>query len=415
MNEKEIFNIVDNISEENLSMIMGKADINIIIENSVGSYKAKEIIRAKLHGKIKQDKEVRAVSQENIINNKEIVKLEDTESLLKRESKKGKRVKENKVINNIIKSVVAAMFVFVVSVNIFPDLALALVKIPGLNKLIEIVTFDKGFKNVIDNGNIQYVNTIIEDKGVKFTVNTIAGDDLKLWIGYELEGEGSILGEIKFKNKADGKDLPWMAISQDESKNYIEVNMDSLVKDFEMKIDVYKNDVSFHTPLSQLDEKAISDVKQLFEKSKITTLSVPISLNNKIYNKDLRVLNIRGKEFKSEIGIFKIEKLELSKSRSRIYFKLLSEENELLEVLVPRLVDGEGKDYSKSYNGLTCSSGNNMICVELSGGIKSVKGLSFKCNGFKYINKKDKNITIDLKNKQIEYNVPRGFDMKVVD
>ncbi|MBW9157740.1 DUF4179 domain-containing protein [Clostridium tagluense] len=415
MNEKEIFNIVDNISEENLSMIMGKADINIIIENSVGSYKAKEIIRAKLHGKIKQGKEVRAVSQENIINNKEIVKLEDTESLLKRESKKGKRVKENKVINNIIKSVVAAMFVFVVSVNIFPDLALALVKIPGLNKLIEIVTFDKGFKNVIDNGNIQYVNTIIEDKGVKFTVNTIAGDDLKLWIGYELEGEGSILGEIKFKNKADGKDLPWMAISQDESKNYIEVNMDSLVKDFEMKIDVYKNDVSFHTPLSQLDEKAISDVKQLFEKSKITTLSVPISLNNKIYNKDLRVLNIRGKEFKSEIGIFKIEKLELSKSRSIIYFKLLSEENELLEVLVPRLVDGEGKDYSKSYNGLTCSSGNNMICVELSGGIKSVKGLSFKCNGFKYTNKKDKNITIDLKNKQIEYNVPRGFDMKVVD
>ncbi|MBU3130531.1 DUF4179 domain-containing protein [Clostridium tagluense] len=415
MNEKEIFNIVDNISEENLSMIMGKADINIIIENSVGSYKAKEIIRAKLHGKIKQDKEVRAVSQENIINNKEIVKLEDTESLLKRESKKGKRVKGNKVINNIIKSVVAAMFVFVVSVNIFPDLALALVKIPGLNKLIEIVTFDKGFKNVIDNGNIQYVNTIIEDKGVKFTVNTIAGDDLKLWIGYELEGEGSILGEIKFKNKADGKDLPWMARSQDEGKKYIEVNMDSLVKDFEMKIDVYKNDVSFHTPLSQLDEKAISDVKQLFEKSKITTLSVPISLNNKIYNKDLRVLNIRGKEFKSEIGIFKIEKLELSKSRSRIYFKLLSEENELLEVLVPRLVDGEGKEYSKSYNGLTCNSGNNMICVELSGGIKSVKGLSFKCNGFKYINKKDKNITIDFKNKQIEYNVPRGFDMKVVD
>jgi hypothetical protein len=405
MNEKDIFNIVDSISEESLSMIMDKAYSKEYIENSVANNNEKEIIRAKLHEKIKKDTEQQDVSQQNITSDKDysIVKLEDTELNFKRETKKEKGSKKSKVINKVMKSVVAAMLVFVVSVNIFPNLALALANIPGLNKFVEVVSFDKGFKNVIDNGNIQEVNTTIEDKGVKFTVTTIAGDDLKLWIGYELEGEELILGKIKFKNKINGKELPWFGYIPEEDKDYIEVHMDRLVKDFQMEIEVYKDDPSFHTEMAGLDEKTLSDMKKLFEKSKIATLKIPVSLNDKIYNKDLRVLNIQGKEFKSEIGTFKIEKLELAESRSRVYCKLVSEENELVEVLVPRLIDGEGKNYS-SPNSFTSHNGNNTICLELSGGISSVKGLSFTCNGFKYINKKDKFVTIDLKNKRIEPN-----------
>ncbi|MBZ9685520.1 DUF4179 domain-containing protein [Clostridium estertheticum] len=406
MNEKDILNMVDNISEDDLSIIMDKTYTKRYIENSVSDYNEKEIIREKLHKKINLDTKQQGVSQQNIINNKDsqMVNLEDTKLNLKRKYKKEKVTWKNKVINNLIKSVVAAMLVFVVSVNIFPDLALALVKIPVLNKLIEVVTFDKGFKNVVDNGNIQEVNTTIEDKGVKFTVTTIAGDDLKLWIGYELQGENSTLGKVvKFKNEANGKELPWIGYIPEEGKNYIEVHMDRLVKDFKMEVEIYKDDPSFHIPYSELDEKARSDVKQLIEKNKITTLNIPISLNDKIYNKDLRVFNIQGKEFKSEIGTFKIEKLELAESRSRVYCKLVSEENELAGVLVPRLVDGEGKDYSSPYDSEKYID-NNTLCLELSGGISSIKGLSFTCNGLKYINKKDKHITIDLKNKRIEPN-----------
>ncbi|MGH4123537.1 MAG: DUF4179 domain-containing protein [Clostridium sp.] len=405
MNEKDILNMIDNISEDDLSIIMDKTYTKKYIEKSVDDCNEKVKIREKVHKKIKVDIKQQGVSQENIINNKgsQIVNSEDNELDLKK-YKKEKVTGKNKVINNVIKSVVAAMLVFVVSVNIFPDLALALTQIPVLNKLIEVVTFDKGFKTVVDNGNVQEVNTTIEDKGVKFTVTTIAGDDLKLWIGYELQGEGLILGKIvRFRNEANGKELPWIGYEPEEGKDYIEVHMDRLVKDFKMEVEIYKDDPSFHIPSSELDEKARSDVKQLYEKNKITTLNIPISLNDKIYNKDLRVLNIQGKEFKSEAGIFKIEKLELSKSRSRVYCKLVSEENELAGVLVPRLVDGEGKNYS-SPNEFVSYIGNNTLCLEVSGGISSIKGLSFTCNGLKYINKKDKHITIDLKNKWIEPN-----------
>ncbi|MEK6263962.1 MAG: DUF4179 domain-containing protein, partial [Clostridium sp.] len=228
MNEKELFNIVDNISDEDLSMIMNNEYIKDYIENSNDNNNEKEKIRAKLHEKI----------------------VQATELDLKRETKKGKGVKKNKIINNIIKSVVAAMLVFVVSVNVFPGVALALVKIPGLDKLIKIVSFDKGFNNVIKNGNIQELGITIEDKGVKFTVTEVAGDDLKLWIGYEIECEDLIEDEnlmlgkiIKFKNKADGKYLPWSVIGQD--KDYMEVHMDRVVKDFEIEIEVYKDNPSF--------------------------------------------------------------------------------------------------------------------------------------------------------------------------
>lgn len=412
MNEKDILNIVANISEDDLSMIMDKTYTINYIGSSVTDYNEKERIRAKLHEKIKKGTEEKSVSQQNITYNKDypIVNSEDKELKLKEEYKKGKVFKKNKTINNIIKSVVAAMLVFIVSVNIFPDLALALANIPGLNKLIKVVSFDKGFKNVIANGNIQEVNTTIEDKGAKLTVTTIAGDDLNLWIGYELEDKGLRLGKIRFKDISNGKELPWFVISQEKDKNYIEVHIDRLVKNFKMEVDVYKDDPAFYTPLSQLDEKAISDVTQLFEKSKITTFNIPISLNDKIYNEGLRVLNIQGKEFKSEVGTFKIEKLELAESRSRVYCKLVSDEYALVDVLVPRLIDGEGKNYSSTDGFMHI--GNNTLCLDLSGGINSIEGLSFTCNGFKYINKKDKHITIDLRNKRID---PNNLDISLIN
>ncbi|MBU3114457.1 DUF4179 domain-containing protein [Clostridium lacusfryxellense] len=402
MNDEDIFDIIDNISEDNLSIIMENKISKIDIENSFDT--EKDLIRAKLHEKIKMDAEKHDIPQENNLNNKnhKLIRLVVTDLKMKRKSKKEEYIKRNKAIINIIKSVVAAMLVFVVLVNVSPKLALALVRVPGLEALIKVVNFDSGFKNVIDNGNIQEVNTTIEDKGVKFTVTTITGDDLKLWIGYEIENKDLRFGKIRFINKADGKELPWSIISQ-ESKGYIEVAIEGLVKDFKMEIEVYKDDPSFNKPFSELDEKAKNDIKQLFIKNKITTLSIPILLNDKIYNKDLEVVNVHEKEFKSEVGLFKIEKLELSKSRSRVYCKLVSAQNKLTGVIEPRLVDGDGIEYSSS-NQVTVQIENNMIYVETQGGITNAKGLSFKCDGFEYINKQGNQITIDIKNKQIETN-----------
>ncbi|MCB2290950.1 DUF4179 domain-containing protein [Clostridium sp. CS001] len=413
MNEKDIFNIAGTISEEDLNIIMDKTYTIDHIECSVTNYNEKERIRANLHDKIKKDIQENAELQQNTtnINNYPLVASGNKVLKLKQEYKKSKIFTKNKTIKNVLKSFVAAMLVFVISVNIFPSLALALANIPGLNKLIKVVSFDKGFNNVIYNGNIQELNTTVEGNGSKFTITTITGDDLKLWIGYELENENLFVGDIKFKNVDNGKDLPWIGTIPNKDENYIKVLLDRLVKNFKMEVAIYRDDPSFHIPIHELDEKAINDIKQLLEKNKVTTLNIPVSLNDKIYNDGLRVLNIQGKEFKNEIAAFKIEKLELADSRSRVYCKLISDEYELVDVLVPRLIDGEGKNYSSS-DGFLKPFDNNTICLELSGGIKDVKGLSFNCNGFKYKSKKPMFITIDLKNKGID---PNNLGISLID
>lgn len=104
--------------------------------------------------------------------------------------------------------------------------------------------------------------------------------------------------------------------------------------------------------------------------------------------------------------------MELSSSRSRVYCELLSEENKLTGVLEPSLVDGKGTQYF-SPNDFTAYVDNNMIYLELQGGINNEKGLTFACEGFAYINKQGKHITNDLKNNQ--HNVTRGFEMRLID
>ena len=405
MIEKDIFDIVDSFSEDELNKIMDKTYLSMNIESPVADYNKKEKIRAKLHEKLNKDTEQNITMQQNIINNQEghTLNLDDAELNSRRKFKKKIMFTRNKVVKRILTSAVAAMVLFVISTNISPSLAQALVKIPVLNKWVEFVSFDKGFNNIVNNGNIQEGNITVENKGAKFTITSIAGDRLKLWIGYEFENKGLIIGRIKFKNKVDNKELPWSAILNKE-KNYMEVINNGLnVKEFVMEIDVYKNDAMFNKPIAELDKKALKGMINSFEKNKITTLSIPISLSDKIYTSDLSIINVKSKEVKSKIGIFTIEKLELSKSRSKVYGKLISKDYELIGVVNPMLIDEHGKEYSSPI-GLSSMGVNNNIHLELQGGINSLQGLTFKCDGFKYINKKEKYITIDLESKLIEPN-----------
>lgn len=311
----------------------------------------------------------------------------------------------------IIGGFTAALFVFILAVNISPNLAYALNDIPLLKKLVHLVGYDKGFDNLVSGDRIQQLNIPTEANGAKFTINTIIGDDSKLWIGYSLQGNNLLMGQIKFRTKEGNVELPWKAISSPDRDNQLDVSIDRLVKDFIMDVEIYKDDPLFHTPMVELDEETKKSLKVKLEQSKLTTLNIPISLDNNVFKEDLIEINGTNKEFKSEIGTFKINKLKLSESRSIIYFDLLSDDYELIKFENPRLIDRNGKmyyPYSYNYENLAT---NNSVTVELEGGINDTNSLTFKCGAIKYISKKDKYITIDIKNKLVE---PNNLGFKLV-
>jgi hypothetical protein len=330
----------------------------------------------------------------------------DLELTLKRVLKEGKASPKSKPIIKALVGIVAALLVFVVIVNSSSNIAYALSNIPILNNLVQLATLDKGFNNLVNNDRIQQLNITSEDKGAKFTATTIVGDDLKLWISYNFQGEGLSVGQIKFKSMDDNTELPWSASISPENKNYIEVSTNKLIKDFNMEVQVYKDDPLFYKPIDDLDEEALKNIKTKYDQNNLTTLNIPISLNNKILKDNLVVLTELNNEFKSEIGTFKIKKLELSESRSIVYGELISNDYELLEIENPVLVDKNGIKYSYASNLSNFKNlpSNNNIRLDLKGGISDASMLNFKCSGIKYINKKDKHITIDLKNKIVQPN-----------
>lgn len=328
---------------------------------------------------------------------------EDLELNLKRTIKCAESSKKSMPTIKILGGLSAAIIIFIIVINLSPQIAFALNNVPLLKNLVQLVTYDKGFNNLTNNDRVQQINYTAEDKGVKFTVNSIVGDDLKLWIGYDLHENGLFIGQVKFKTKGDDKELPWKALISSDHKNYLEVSVDKLVKDFIMEVPVYKDDPLFHKPVAEMDEKTLINMKSKLDQSRLTTLSIPLSLNNKIYKDDLVTINEKNKEYKSQIGTFRLNKLQLSESRSIVYLQLISDNYELIGLENPMLVDGNGNvfSYPSNYENLAA---NNNITIELAGGIKDDNSLTFECSGVKYISKKDKHITIDVRNKMIEQN-----------
>lgn len=321
---------------------------------------------------------------------------------LRRNSKARSIIKVNKGVAGIA----AALIAFVILVNLSSNVAYGLNQVPIVNKLVKLVTLDKGIKNIVSKGKIQQVNVKAEDNGAKVVVNSVAGDNLKLWIDYNLRGDNLMIGEVKFKDSSTDTELPWFSYMPKDGESLIEVSMDKLVKKFNIEFQVYKRDDLFDMTSAsfyELDEKAQQEVKEKFEKNKVATLTVPIMLDEKIFKNDLNTLVLDDKEVKTKIGIKRIEKLELSETRSRVFSSLISEEYDMIKVVNPKLIDESGKEYSYPISYENAAVDNRLV-MDLVGGINSINGLTFKCDGIEYVNKKDRYLTVDLKNKKVEDN-----------
>lgn len=328
---------------------------------------------------------------------------DDFDLTLKKTIKKARKSKKSVLMIKISSGIAAALLAFIFIVNFSPNTAYALNCIPLLKNFVQLVKIDKGFNNLVNNQRIQQINKTVEYKGAKFTLTTMAGDDSKLWIGYEFKGEGLAVGQVKFTSQDGNKELPWYIVGSRNNGKYMEVSVDKLVKNFTMEVSVYKDDLLFHKSIAMSDKEELESVKTKYDQNKFTTLRIPISLNSNLYKQDSVVINEENKEYKSEIGTFKITKLKLSESRSTVTCELDSDDYELIEVEDPMLVDKDGKEYPYASNYRNLAT-NNHITIDLAGGIQNTNSLTFKCSGMKYLNRKDKYISIDMKKKAIDSN-----------
>ena len=322
----------------------------------------------------------------------------ELEFMVNRTLKKGRAKRRIKTIYKYGIGLVSTFLVFVSLVNIFPTVAYAMSKIPALNKLVELVTFDKGFDNAVKDGLVKEINFEEEQNGIKLKVNTVAGDWKRLWIGYEMNIADDKGVNIKILDKNTGEGIGstmWSVLNgensdKNTSENYLEVGFNEFTEEFIIEFNIY-------------DKK--NEIDNVLNDNYISSFNVPIKLESQIFNSQLRDVKLDNNIVSTDIGDIEIISLKTCKTRTVMEFKLNSNNYDYMNFENPRLIDNEGNEYKVSSFMETAKEGSSNRYIELQGEIKdNIKSLTFKFDSMYYARKDNRSIIVDLKNKVVEAN-----------
>lgn len=387
MDDKDIFNIVDNINDDDdLESLMNDLYIENI-EEDIDDNEIKEKIRKKLNIKIENESR----------NNKEI-----------------NNIKKNKWIKGV-SGIVAAILLFSIAINFFPSIAYALEKIPVIDKLVKVVKIDKhkhdkGFENLIENGKYQEINKTVKYDKTEFTVNAVVADNSKMWISYDVKEDPNVLWNIEFYN-TNNESLNWIDKGNRE-KRYAEIDINENLEDFKIVITLFKDNEIFHKVGNEITEEEVNKFQEEIDNYKITSLDVLVELDKSIFNDSLKKDYTVEKNINSDIANIKVEKIEASLSRTKVYFNV-ENTNDLAKISFEnlRLMDNDNNIYFETSNKsiineviYNLETGENTIVAELYGGISNVENLKLICDKINYVKKEDEYITVDLANSLVENN-----------
>lgn len=337
---------------------------------------------------------------------------EELDFMVNKTLKEGRMKRKRRIIYKCTSGIAASFLTFVLLVNIFPRVAYAASLIPGLDKLVELITFDKGFTNAVDEGLTKEMNYIEEKDGVKLIVNGLAGDYKRLWISYDLIGSDNYIVEAKVINKNTGEEIASMisfnGYMEGETKGaYLEIGFTEYIEEFDLELKVGKKETE--NSEAQVGEVLSEDEdgSGFFERENIdyiTTFSVPIKLEKEIFGNVLKEVEISNNIIETEVGDIIIDKIETSKTRIVMKFNLESEIYDFMSFKNPTLIDNVGNKYVSSSSFISGDELGNKY-LEFEGELdKNIKTLKFTCDGIYYANKDDRNIKINLEKKYIEEN-----------
>lgn len=388
MDDKEIFNIIENINDNDIEILIEDLNIENINEDFIDS-EIKEKIKNKLNIKIENE-------------------VKDTK-------KRRNKIKRNTLIKGV-SGIVAALLIFSVTINLFPNIAYALEKIPIIEKLVQVVKmdklykYDKGFENLIENGKYQEINKTAKYGKTEFTVNAVVADNSKIWISYDVKEDPNILWNIEFYN-TNNEPLNWIDKGNRE-KRYAEIDVNEKLEDFKIVITLFENNEVFHQIGNEVTKEEFQKYLEEIDKYKITSLDLLVDLDKSIFNESLTNDYKVEKNISTDIANIRVEKIEASLARTKIYLNV-ENNNDLAKISFKnlRLIDNDNNIYfdasEKSileevvYN---LEYSENTIVAELYGGISKLENLKLICDKINYVKKEDKYITVDLVNKFVENN-----------
>ncbi|MCH7322788.1 DUF4179 domain-containing protein [Solibacillus sp. MA9] len=83
----------------------------------------------------------------------------------------------------------AAICLFILSIRVSPTIAYAVAKVPGLQTIVELITHNKGFEDVLEHGYNEKIYATTEQEGIKAVIEEVIADETGMFIMYRLSSE----------------------------------------------------------------------------------------------------------------------------------------------------------------------------------------------------------------------------------
>ncbi|BDH61711.1 hypothetical protein MTP04_18410 [Lysinibacillus sp. PLM2] len=253
-------------------------------------------------------------------------------------SKFKKNKKRNRTILKQLAVVAALVLAFVTSIRVSPTFAQTIAKIPGFAPLVELITYDKGVKDIVENEYYEELGIMQTKNDLTLTILGTISDESGMIIFYQLEAPYDIskLNTKEFELIQKDGSLELGALTS----SWPSIDPTNIIKD--------KLEVVAHKPIDYTNPNF--EMKLTFADEKQTTFEVPFTLTKPIQKSKLIKLN---KHVDIDGQKINIESIKISPLRAEI--KIGADPTNTMQILNIQdfiMLDENGEEWGRTSNGL---------------------------------------------------------------
>lgn len=234
--------------------------------------------------------------------------------------------------------VMLLLIAFVTTVRVSPAFAQTIAKIPGFAPLVEMITQDKGVKDILDNQYYEELNIVEIKNDLILTILGTIADESGMIIFYQLEAPYDIseLETKKFRLTQNDKDI-------EAATTYSWAAKDS-TKIIEEKLEVVAtNKIDYSNPNFQLE--------LTFDDANNTSFTVPFTLKKEIVPTKTYEIN---QQLEIDNQIIHIKSLKISPLRAEVQITADDQNTmQILQINKLKVLDENGEEWGKITNGFS--------------------------------------------------------------
>ena len=299
------------------------------------------------------------------------------------------RKRRNKVLTVTTSSLIIMCLAFTLSIRVSPAFANYVAKIPGFAPLVQLFEYDKGLRDVLNNGYFEEVGVAAtsDEHNITVTVVGVIADYSGLAIAYTVEAPTTLrdFGMPDIQILQNGEQIP-AGFSYDYSsqagQKYLE---DMIMLTTDKGMDYSSPDFELTLTYNNIDEKIV----------------VPFTLQQEIYDPKILAQNI---ELELENQRLTIKSIMITPMRAILKFDV--DPNNDMQILALdglKLIDEDGEEWATIRNGLVANGSlreNNYTLYMESNYYREPESLKLSIEAVSALPKGEDYIVVDFEKQQ---------------